>query len=366
MHMQHIIASIASIEARSDVESLEQQHADSTSELQAKEAAKEEKRQAWRKARDVYRKAAADWQKNRGSESKLHDYWNSITEEERTRNPEDLETEIESQHARIGMLHGGDARVITEYEDRERRIERHRGDMASMNERVINLENEIKEIREVWEPELEALVAKISDAFATSFNKINCLGSVEIGKSVDSFNADNDVHDGNDNEAEANAQAPAITGHDFENWTIEIRVSFREGEQLSVLDSHRQSGGERAVTTIYYLMALQSLSRAPFRVVDEINQGMDPRNERIVHERMVDIACGSSASAEDGDEDTDGGSQYFLITPKLLPGLKYDGRMKVHVIASGEFMPKAEGEHGGQSMDFAKCVEKMKMLKAAA
>lgn len=54
----------------------------------------------------------------------------------------------------------------------------------------------------------------------------------------------------------------------------------RENEQLSVLDSHRQSGGERAVSTIYYLMALQSLARAPFRVVDEINQGMDPRNER--------------------------------------------------------------------------------------
>ena len=51
---------------------------------------------------------------------------------------------------------------------------------------------------------------------------------------------------------------------------------------MSVLDSHRQSGGERAVSTIFYLMALQSLARAPFRVVDEINQGMDPRNERYV------------------------------------------------------------------------------------
>lgn len=51
---------------------------------------------------------------------------------------------------------------------------------------------------------------------------------------------------------------------------------------MSILDSHRQSGGERAVSTIFYLMALQSLARAPFRVVDEINQGMDPRNERCV------------------------------------------------------------------------------------
>ena len=74
-------------------------------------------------------------------------------------------------------------------------------------------------------------------------------------------------------------------------------------------------------------MSLQSLARAPFRVVDEINQGMDPRNERMVHERMVEIACNEHTS------------QYFLITPKLLTGLKYDARMKVLCIASGEYMP---------------------------
>jgi structural maintenance of chromosomes protein 5 len=39
-----------------------------------------------------------------------------------------------------------------------------------------------------------------------------------------------------------------------------------------------------------YLMAMQSLSRVPFRVVDGTNQGMDPRNERMVHGRMVEIA----------------------------------------------------------------------------
>lgn len=62
--------------------------------------------------------------------------------------------------------------------------------------------------------------------------------------------------------------------------SILANTHHRENEPLSVLDSHRQSGGERAVSTIFYLMALQSLARAPFRLVDEINQGMDPRNER--------------------------------------------------------------------------------------
>ena len=40
-------------------------------------------------------------------------------------------------------------------------------------------------------------------------------------------------------------------------------------------------------------MSLQTLTRSPFRVVDEINQGMDMRNERLVHARMVRIATGN-------------------------------------------------------------------------
>lgn len=96
-------------------------------------------------------------------------------------------------------------------------------------------------------------------------------------------------------------------------------------------------------------MSLQSMAQAPFRVVDEINQGMDPRNERMVHERMVEIACKEHTS------------QYFLITPKLLPNLKYDEHMKVMCIASGEHMP-AEG----RKLDFGRCVKIKKRLRAAA
>lgn len=39
-----------------------------------------------------------------------------------------------------------------------------------------------------------------------------------------------------------------------------------------VLTSSRQSGGERSVCTILYLIALQGVTECPFRVVDEINQ----------------------------------------------------------------------------------------------
>ncbi|KAI4244352.1 MAG: hypothetical protein L6R40_003078 [Gallowayella cf. fulva] len=160
--------------------------------------------------------------------------------------------------------------------------------------------------------------------------------------------------------------------------------SHSESEPLTPLDSHRQSGGERAVSTIFYLMSLQSLTRSPFRVVDEINQGMDPRNERLVHRRMVGIACGggdglledgnhhssngngvANANATSFDSVTVGGdggggtgSQYFLITPKLLSSLTYARGMRVLCIASGEHVPEKAGAVG-----FRHCVDLARGLR---
>ena len=41
---------------------------------------------------------------------------------------------------------------------------------------------------------------------------------------------------------------------------------------MRVMSSHEHSGGEKSVGTIMYLMAIQSITNCPFRVVDEINQ----------------------------------------------------------------------------------------------
>ena len=95
----------------------------------------------------------------------------------------------------------------------------------------------------------------------------------------------------------------------FDKWGLAIKVAFRDSSDLQKLQAHVQSGGERSVSTIMFLMALQAHMPSPFRVVDEINQGMDETNERIVFKRIVENSTGPKAP------------QYFLITPKLLQGL---------------------------------------------
>jgi hypothetical protein len=56
---------------------------------------------------------------------------------------------------------------------------------------------------------------------------------------------------------------------------------------------------------------------APFRCVDEINQGLDERNERLVFKRIVE----NSTKPPGSKGPTDHCGQYWLITPKLLPNL---------------------------------------------
>lgn len=82
---------------------------------------------------------------------------------------------------------------------------------------------------------------------------------------------------------------------------------------------------EKSVGTIMYLMAIQNMTCCPFRVVDEINQGMDVYNERKVFHRITKASCGKKFP------------QYFLITPKLITRLEYHRDTKVMVILNGPF-----------------------------
>ncbi|KIX99105.1 uncharacterized protein Z520_05566 [Fonsecaea multimorphosa CBS 102226] len=276
-------------------------------------------------------------------DSSLVDLMDHIVQTVKTE--ENLEAEIDAEKAKLELTEGGNAGIIAEFEERAKTIERLRNKVRAATQRREEFRHAIGEIRGKWEPRLEDIVAKINDAFSDSFARIGCAGQVAVHKASSDNPADCTEEDGG-----------TENGLDFANWAIHISVKFREQEPLSLLDSHRQSGGERAVSTIFYLMALQSLSRAPFRVVDEINQGMDPRNERMVHGRMVDIAA------------DDGGSQYFLITPKLLSGLKYRRGMTVLCIVSGENMPAARERdeagnwHDGPKVDFRLFVKRAKQM----
>ncbi|PHH63545.1 hypothetical protein CDD81_5732 [Ophiocordyceps australis] len=232
----------------------------------------------------------------------------------------EIEWDVSAEEAKLELMHTANPNAMREYERRALEISRLQAKMDDSAQQSEELEGRLAGLMGKWEGQLDEVVCTINDAFAYNFEQINCAGEIRVHKD-----------------------------DDFDQWALDIMVKFRENESLQQLTAHRQSGGERAVSTIFFLMALQSMAQAPFRVVDEINQGMDPRNERMVHERMVEIACRQHTS------------QYFLITPKLLSGLRYDDKMRVLCIVSGQHMPR-----DGAKLDFARCLAREKRLRAMA
>lgn len=337
------------LEASSDHKMLEEKHAGITQLLgeKAQEVSRlrDEYRERKRRGREMLNDAKETFKKVQerpGTESLIS------TVNDASYTLDSLNADIESQQAQLQLFVGGNSNLIKVFEDREKQIERLEAKLNDYRTKLADFDAAIKEVRDRWEPRLDALISKISDAFGDSFARIGCAGQVSLDKV----------------EAERGPNGEA-GGSEFDQWSIQIHVKFREHEQLSVLDSHRQSGGERAVSTIFYLMALQSLSASPFRVVDEINQGMDPRNERMVHGRLVDIACntdeGVTADQDGNTVGGGGGGQYFLITPKLLSGLSYKPGMRVLCIYSGEHMPE---DH--TTLDFGRAIRKMKAIHVRA
>ncbi|KAG0471724.1 hypothetical protein HPP92_016270, partial [Vanilla planifolia] len=153
---------------------------------------------------------------------------------------------------------------------------------------------------DLWLPTLRDLVAKINESFGRNFREMAVAGEVCL-----------DEHD-----------------MDFDRYGILIKVKFRQTGQLQVLSAHHQSGGERSVSTILFLVSLQDITKCPFRVVDEINQGMDPINERKMFQQLV-----RSASQQNTP-------QCFLLTPKLLPDLEYNDACSILNIMNGPWIEK--------------------------
>ncbi|KAI0397707.1 P-loop containing nucleoside triphosphate hydrolase protein [Xylariaceae sp. FL0594] len=317
-HQALLEAHIRLIEAKSDVLMLEERNKDIKQRL---EDVRRQIQEADEETEQLREEAAAVRDKISdivAADNELYQYFSELA---RDKTVAMIDEEIAAEESKLEYVHAVDPMVLREFRKRAQEIQNLTQKKEELTAKFDSLKGKMQALREKWEPRVDALVTKINDAFAYNFEQINCAGQVDIYKDEE----------------------------DFEQWAIQIKVKFRQNETLQQLNQHRQSGGERAVSTIFYLMALQSMAQAPFRVVDEINQGMDPRNERMVHERMVEIACREHTS------------QYFLITPKLLTGLRYDPRMRILCIASGERMPPDGGK-----LDFARLVKIQRAITAAA
>jgi chromosome segregation ATPase len=228
---------------------------------------------------------------------------------------DEIDAHIHEERARAECNQATNDEIVKKYEERQDHIDCLEGKVEAMGHQLQRDEEGLDKLKKrstyliklmrlkfrcclfSWLDPLKQRLDEVSKQYGLFFQEMGCASEVSL-----------------------------IEDEDYSKFGISLRVKYRKNEELHELTAHHQSGGERSVATILYLMALQGVTDCPFRLVDEINQGMDPNNERKVFELMVQTVS------------TLGSSQYFLFSPKLLPGLPFNESVTVCVVHNGPFM----------------------------
>ncbi|EFA77304.1 structural maintenance of chromosome protein [Heterostelium album PN500] len=211
---------------------------------------------------------------------------------------EEIDDEIESYNEKARQIGNTDPKVMQDYENRQKEIQTLTNKIGNHKAALEESQARMEELKSEWLIPVREFIADINEKFTQFFKEIRCMGEVLLGY---------------------NEKDP----DNFEQYSIDIRVRFRDEDPMQSLTAHLQSGGERSVATMLFLISLQGLTNCPFRAVDEINQGMDPKNERMIFDQIVKSA------------NKPGRPQYFLITPKLLHDLEYSKNTTVLCVYTG-------------------------------
>jgi chromosome segregation ATPase len=201
-HEQLLEAEIQLIEARSDVECLEERNMDIVEKRNHERAKVKEIEKEANIVKETARKALRVCQAITAAEDQ-------DTSDKLTALPEDLtlealELDIAAEESKLDFIQANNPNAIAQFERFQGNVDKLKAKIAEVDQRLENLQTKITRTRGKWEPELDKLIAEISDAFAYNFEQIGCAGEVSVSKT-----------------------------DDFEEWAILIRVKFRYFTLLS-------------------------------------------------------------------------------------------------------------------------------------
>jgi chromosome segregation ATPase len=213
---------------------------------------------------------------------------------------DNLTDQLSRLEARLNQLAIIDPSIQKRYSEAEKKAQETKKELDNISSRHEDMKQEISERFTRWKQNMAKEVDKMNSAFRNLMETCGYRGEVHLAY---------------DDEAK------------LDTYKLNLMVAFNRQSTLSILSSTRQSGGEKSVTTLMFLLALQDCTQFPFRVVDEINQGMDEVNDRNSFVQVMGYAMRKNQS-----------SQYFLVTPKLLPNLEQMDGITVMVVMNGPYV----------------------------
>lgn len=205
----------------------------------------------------------------------------------------EIEAEISKIQTKLD-LSSKNNQLLNDYKDKEKQLNDIEKYIDDINNNKNNIVKRYEEEKEKISAQIYNHLAPVNQVFKDLFRKFNFEGQI----SLDTSN---------------------------EDWELKVLVKFRQNEELQKLSASRQSGGEKSLTTILFLLALQQCEEAPFRLVDEINQGMDSYNEKKVFEILKEMS---------------NNSQFFIITPKLVDDLVFSENTNAIIVYGGPGITK--------------------------
>ncbi|MEM4298238.1 MAG: hypothetical protein QW815_07720, partial [Nitrososphaerota archaeon] len=135
---------------------------------------------------------------------------------------------------------------------------------------------EVEERKDVWRRVIQGLLDEVNPAYHQILSQIGATGLVRL-----------------------------VNTDDIASAGLELLVGFK-GAPITVLDAYTQSGGERSVAIMAFLLSLQSRVISPFRAIDEFDVHMDPHNRELMFRMIFSYAKANP------------NTQHIVITPSEL------------------------------------------------
>jgi chromosome segregation protein len=146
-----------------------------------------------------------------------------------------------------------------------------------LEENVRRALEEVERRRQVWREKLEEILENINPVYQRLLEAVGGRGMIRIRGLDDPPTA-----------------------------RLELFAGFR-GMEPTLVDARTHSGGERVVSTLAFLLALQSYVKSPIRAVDEFDVHLDPLNREMVTRILVEMAKANPTV------------QFLIITPGRIP-----------------------------------------------
>ncbi|SBT77118.1 structural maintenance of chromosomes protein 5, putative [Plasmodium ovale] len=195
-------------------------------------------------------------------------------------------------------------------------VKKKKNDMENVKKFLIQKENEIESLLPSWSSKINEYITFLNHNFQMFmyFINPNYGGKIELVKK-------NNL---------------------YEMCQLFIKVRFTNTSPFLPLSVSHQSGGERSLSTMLYILSIQKLTKNGFYVLDELNQGLDQTNEKKIFELL---SCLSNPilykkhfqhhyEYKHVNIDNQSKAQYFILTPQVIKNISFRD-ITVHYLFNG-------------------------------